>query len=192
MSGDDPRRGASKDDRCQRGRNPVVREDGSIEIPLTRGQVALVDAEGYLMVRDQQWRAVWHPRTRSFRAVSGTRPAVLLHRAVTRAAHGVMIDHINHDTLDNRLVNLRTAMPGENQYNQRPQIGKSSRYKGVTWYARTRRWRVQIRIARKYRFLGYYASEEEAAKVYDAAARALHGEFAFTNEMAGLLPAQSP
>jgi len=41
--GDDLRRLASKDDPCQRGREPVIREDGSIEIPLTQGQVALVD-----------------------------------------------------------------------------------------------------------------------------------------------------
>ncbi len=39
MLGDDLRRVASKNDRCQRGREPVVHEDGAIEIPLTKGFV---------------------------------------------------------------------------------------------------------------------------------------------------------
>jgi hypothetical protein len=182
----------TKDDPCQRGREPVIREDGSIEIPLTQGRFALVDAASYALVRGRTWCAWWHPGTRGFYAVSMSprrdrrRKTLLLHREVLRAQDGVQVDHRNHDTLDNRLNNLRLAIAAENSHNMRRPRNNTSGYKGVSWNKDRKRWQAHICLSGKRRYLGYFDTAAEAGAVYDAAARKLHGAFAFTNEMAGL------
>lgn len=110
------------------------------------------------------------------RSVGGT--TQYLHRALTGYS---MVDHINHDTLDNRQTNLREVTPQQNQWNKRPMRGSSSKYKGVGWRSDKNKWDAQIRTNGKRRFLGYYEVEEQAAVAYDKAASELFGEFAWLN-----------
>jgi len=44
---------------------------------------------------------------------------------------------------------------------------KSSTFRGVSWNSRMAKWVVQIRINKKYKYIGSFDSEEEAAKEYD-------------------------
>ena len=60
-------------------------------------------------------------------------------------------------------------------------VNVSPRYKGVSWYKQERRWGARIKVDRKSKFLGYFDNEIEAARVYDAAAREHHGQFAGLN-----------
>src|SRR4030042_1640673 len=94
----------SKKDRCQRGRDPVIRVDGSIEIPLTMGQIALVDAEDYVTIRDRFWSAQWHPCTHGYRAQTRALPSepsaiTKMHRLIMGLGEPSHVDHKNHDTL---------------------------------------------------------------------------------------------
>lgn len=92
-----------------------------------------------------------------------------------------MIDHINHDKCDNRIVNLRLATAIENSRNRRSQKNSTSRYVGVNWDKAHKRWKAQISNQGVKVWLGYFKSEEEAAKVRDAAAKEAYGEFANLN-----------
>jgi len=87
---------------------------------------------------------------------------------------GLLVDHINGQTLDNRWCNLRLASPSENCRNRRKLVGKVLP-KGVS--RASTRFRANIRVAGKLRHLGYFDTEEEASEAYQAAARELHGEF---------------
>jgi len=98
------------------------------------------------------------------------------------APKDVLVDHINHNGLDNRKANLRFATPQQNTWNRRCLSRcKGTKYIGVSWDKQSRKWRVRILVDGKSRFLGYFEDEKEAAKAFDRAAKEHRGEFAFLN-----------
>ena len=109
-----------------------------------------------------------------------------LHRVLCGVSSGV-VDHINHDPLDNRRANLRPCSNAQNLRNMRPRVGTASVFKGVS--RNGERWRASIKPpgSKNSRKIGSFWTEEEAARAYDDAAVRLFGEYAFTNSMAGLL-----
>lgn len=107
------------------------------------------------------------------------------HRVIWKWVYGVdpdIIDHRNGSQGDNRLENMRDCSNAENSRNYRKPAGGSSLYRGVTWVKRDKRWAARISAgdAGK-KNLGYFADEADAARAYDSAANALHGDFAILN-----------
>ena len=77
--------------------------------------------------------------------------------------------------------NVRWATHQQNQWNRGKKAvagGSTSRFKGVFFAAHAGRWRARIRAGNKFRELGYFDQEEEAAVAYRAAELELRGEFA--------------
>jgi hypothetical protein len=93
----------------------------------------------------------------------------------------MLIDHRNHNTLDNTRNNLRTATIKENSSNCKPRKGTSSQYKGVSWNKTGKKWVAYIKKDQKRIYLGCYVNEYEASQVYNQAAQELFGEFAYLN-----------
>jgi hypothetical protein len=91
--------------------------------------------------------------------------------------NNMVVDHINGNKLDNRRSNLRICTQAENQRNRGKQRNNVSGHKGVTWYARTSKWRVSIVLNKKHIHLGYFNLVSEAQKAYENAATEYHGEF---------------
>ena len=121
-----------------------------------------------------------------YRMISVKGFACFEHRLAWLFGHGELppddmtIDHINGVRDDNRLSNLRLATMRQNSQNARPK-GKSSAYKGVSYDTRTGKWVSTIRVEGRHTFLGYHASEIDAARAYDAAASRYFGAFARLN-----------
>ncbi len=95
------------------------------------------------------------------------------HRVVWAIVHGEWpqgsIDHINQDRTDNRAANLRVVTHTENQRNMRRSKANTSGVTGVCWDSQKRRWRAEIMVDRKLRFIGYFKSFEDAASARKAA-----------------------
>jgi hypothetical protein len=104
-----------------------------------------------------------------------------MHRYIMKVPKGLVCDHINHNGLDNRKSNLRICTRQQNTYNQRSQKGGSSKYKGVDWNKRQKKWRARIYYKRKFYYLGYFDNEVDAAKSYDKKAKEFFKEFACPN-----------
>lgn len=93
------------------------------------------------------------------------------------------VDHRNGNRLDNRIANLRDATRSQNCANMGLASHNTSGFNGVSFYRQTGRWQAYIRHGGRRLHLGMFATAEDAAAAYDAAAIRLKGEFARTNAM---------
>lgn len=165
------------------------------EIQLTQGQVAIVDDEDYELLNSHRWYAAWAPGTESFYVIRKSprvlrkRRTIHMHREIMGATKGEYVDHINHDTLDNRKENLRLCSNSQNHANQRMVVMNTSGFKGVSWYKALGKWQARLRADQKLRHIGFFKTALDAALAYDREALKTFGEFALTNQMLGLIPA---
>jgi hypothetical protein len=104
-----------------------------------------------------------------------------MHRFLLNAPAGVLVDHRDCNGLNNRKANLRLCTNKENTRNSRPYLKGSSRFKGVCWGKKAKKYIAQITVDGKRYLLGYFHDEIEAAVVYDIKAMELFGEFAYLN-----------
>lgn len=152
-------------------------------IPLSKGHVAMVDDVDYHWL--SQWK--WHQnRGYACRQVGkpGRKSWVWMHREILRPKSGQECDHINGNGLDNRRSNLRLATHQENGFNRRKLKQRfTSRFKGTHLHKQGWRATIDFRVGGKKRnyHIGYYKTEEQAARAYDETAKELFGQFAALN-----------
>lgn len=154
-------------------------------IKLTQNQVTIVDNDDFEYLNQFKWCAQWNPGTRSFYAVrcsykreTGKQKAIPMHREIMQPSAGMVVDHINHDTLDNTRKNLRVCTQSENLMNSRKQKNNTSGLKGVSWHKRDKKWRADISINGKRKHLGNFSTKEFAYESYIKACKKYHKEFA--------------
>lgn len=174
--------------------------EGARAIPLSgkagKGKFAIVDANQFELLSQYTWTlatggyaACWYPRIylNGKRVVAkGEQPKpfnMLMHRMILCPEKIQMVDHINHDPLDNRLCNLRLCDNTENQRNAKLKVDNTTGFKGVTYKPkrRSKQYSAYIRINGKQKYIGYFDTAEEAALAYDKVAREKFGDFALTN-----------
>lgn len=107
----------------------------------------------------------------------------LLHRLVWLYHNGEFptkdLDHINFNTKDNRIENLREATKSENQWNIGITKQNTSGFKGVSYDKRRGTWNSAVTIKSKKKYLGAYKTPEEAGEVYIKHIKEHHSEFIF-------------
>lgn len=154
-------------------------------IPLSRGKETIVDDDVYEWASKHNWSVTGFENyfyaarkvTVSFKKFKHLR----LHRVIADAKPGESVDHINGNTLDNRRVNLRVCTHAQNCQNRKKHVNGKSKYKGISWHKRMKRWTAHINKSDGLCYLGAFIIEEEAAKAYDRAAIETYGEFARLN-----------
>ena len=83
----------------------------------------------------------------------------------------LVVDHINNIKTDNRLENLQVITQRENASKDKKNF--SSKYTGVYFFKRDKKWKSQIRVNGKCKHLGIFNDELEAAEAYQKALKEL-------------------
>ena len=137
---------------------------------------AIVDMDDYEIVKSYKYNF----SGRVYVRVSGKSKEgfAFLHQLLLQTR---WIDHADGDTLNNRRSNLRLCTNQQNQFNQKPQKGGLSKYKGVVLQDRLKPYYARIYLNGVGIYLGAFLTEKEAALAYNVAAIEYFGEFAHIN-----------
>lgn len=91
---------------------------------------------------------------------------IKMHRVIMRCTNSrQLVDHIDHNTLNNRKSNLHIVDRRGNALNSRLYKTNKSGYRSVAWHKGHNKWHVQVRVNQKDIHIGYYADLLEAARV---------------------------
>jgi len=154
---------------------------------MSQPRYAIVDPADYNRLRTFEWFAI--KGTRNFYAVrrekkptGGKFITIYMHHEIIQIDDGLLIDHKNQNSMDNRKANLRAATQTQNIRN-RKKFSKPgvSKYKGIYRDNIQKRWVARITYEKKKIYLGSFRNEIDAARAYDEAAKKYHGEFACLN-----------
>lgn len=156
-------------------------------IILTQVKFAQVDDEDFEFLNQWKWYAYKHGRTfYAYRAnyQKNTKRAwpISMHRQLLNLLNDKRaVDHIDHNGLNNQKENLRISIQGGNNCNKLSAKNSSSKYLGVSWHKINKNWVACITKNNKFKHLGSFNKEQDAAIAYNRAAKELHGEFANIN-----------
>jgi hypothetical protein len=161
----------------------------------SNGHIAIVDAEDYDDLVKHKWgvkkgkSTAYAVRHKKKNEVLIAAKKVRMHREIlskiSEIPEKMVIDHINHNGLDNRKANLRVCTVSENVRNSRTFKNKKVKYKGVFMDLSSAKnpYRACIRVDGKRISLGQYPTPEKAARAYNAAAVKYFGAFAYLNDV---------
>lgn len=105
--------------------------------------------------------------TTSYRLIRYKQKRYLEHRIIWEMHNGPIpdgyeIDHIDHNTLNNDITNLRMVTHHENTLNAPMRKDNKSGYVGVIWHKARRKWMAYIAVNKKPKYLGLFDDIEEA------------------------------
>lgn len=153
-------------------------------IPLTQGQFAMIDDADFEAVSQFKWHASkscgrFYAK-RGLRKSNGKLTTQFLHHFLMPGVS--MVDHIDGNSLNDQRENMRPATYRQNARGfRRKAKGKTSKFRGVYWKQKNKKWVASLVVHRKTLHLGIFKSETDAAHAYDSAALFYHGEWASTN-----------
>lgn len=153
-------------------------------------ELLLHNSDKKILVDDEDFDKLnlytWYLCPAGYARASINKKRVYLHRHLLnrKLKKGLVTDHKNRNTLDNRKSNLRVCSFKQNIANCKKIIGKSSKYKGVRYDKsgkRRKRWMASCETNGKSFTLGRFKTEEEAALCYNIKAKEIWGKFANLN-----------
>lgn len=157
-------------------------------IKLTQNKVSLVDDEDYNFLMGFKWYAYKHCNTyyarTNIQCLSGKRATIYMHMLVLDRMlgyeEGVSVsDHKDRNGINNQSYNLRRVSRNLNSHNKK--ISGKSKYRGVSWHKRSNKWQSRIGTDGVEIYLGMFDNEQDAAHVFDEAAREIYGDNAVLN-----------
>jgi hypothetical protein len=164
---------------------PLAMDGLTVEIPLTRGYVAIVDAVDADLLQTK-WHADINSKgvyARSSVKLDGSKGKDRLHCIVMERVlghsipKGVEVDHADANGLNCRRSNLRLATRSQNNANQRLNSKNTSGFKGVSLHKASGLWHAEIRYQLKRYSIGYFKTAAEASEARQTASETIHGAF---------------
>jgi hypothetical protein len=158
-------------------------------VNLSKGKFAIIDIEESDLVNQYKW-CINDKQNNNYaiatKVIDNIRHSKRMHRVIMRVTDpSIIIDHINHNGLDNRKSNLRRCTFAENVKHTSSRIGSNSAFLGVS-FKKQRTFKMyvaQIQCDKKKFHIGYFDTDIEAALAYNKRAKELFGEFANLNQI---------
>lgn len=136
----------------------------------------IFDKEDYEKIKDYRWfLREGYPCANKDK----TCKKMFFHRFIMNCPRNKVVDHINHNKLDNRKSNLRICSIAENSHNVVLSKNNTSGCKGVNFVKSANLWRATIQCNRKRMYIGSFKSKEEAIKARKEAEQKYWGEYAY-------------
>ena len=150
--------------------NNIYIKENYAEIVITKKNneiiTVLIDIEDIEKIQKLKWRVsknkngyyvrAWGRKDYKYKQI------VYLHRYIMNCPGDMEVDHINHNTLDNRKCNLRVCTMLENKQNVPKRENNKSGYRNIHWDKNRKKWRVRMTINKKEVKVGIYETVEEA------------------------------
>ncbi len=148
---------------------------------------AQIDDEDYDFLMQWRWyvkinKGLFYARRFSYE-ITNNRIEILMHRIIMNCPVQKLIDHKDRNGLNNQKSNLRICTQSQNTMNATVRKNKTSKYKGVYWNRKNKRWTVNININKKRKHVGVFLKENDAGLAYNEAAKKYFGEFANPNKI---------
>jgi hypothetical protein len=167
-----------------------MNEENPVILSLTNSiEICLVDVKDYFRIKDIgiNFYAIFNNKNFQIRNIMSTSRYygryISLANFILGNKEYKVVDHKDRNPLNNLPSNLRFANTSQNAINCEKMKGTTSKYKGVSLYKRTGRWKVQIVKNKIQYFIGYFSTELEAAKAYNDVAQEYQGKFAVLNKL---------
>lgn len=142
---------------------------------------AKIDIIDFDKVKNIKWCASEDKTIKGF-YVRGGDGKIQLHNVIMRPSRDMVVDHINHNPLNNRRSNLRKCTLSQNQYNRKICSLNRSGYTGVSFFSRDKKWRAKITVNKKIIGLGYFKNKQDAVTARKKAELKYFKEFIYKGE----------
>ena len=148
---------------------------------LPDGTVFIFDRDKFDAIRAYNWYRNYNDPEKPLYITN--RFGKKLHDYLVDCPKGLEVDHINLNTLDNRMCNLRIVTHQQNQCNQPVQKNNTSGVSGVSYYPPRKKYRARIKIGQHEIHLGYYEFFEQAVQARNVGMECMFGEYGRYNDV---------
>ena len=143
-----------------------------------KGEPFYIDKEDFSKVKDYCW---WFRKEYLQGKDNGKR--ILLHRLIMNCPDDKVVDHINHNTADNRKSNLRIVSRSQNSMNRVKRKDNRSGVTGVYFSEKEQCWAASITKEQKTVTLGFYQNFDMAVKARKNAEEKIFQEYSYDNSI---------
>ena len=164
------------------GKNQIVLHENYAEIILRDKQGKEKNRTKVSLCRVDELKNInWYASGNRYVSGNIGNRTVSLHRFILKAKKDEIVDHVNHNTFDNRDENIRICTQSENMMNTIIPNTNKSGFKGVSKQKRDNKWRAYITINKKQIHLGSFDTYEEAVEARKKANEKYQGIFSYPN-----------
>lgn len=143
----------------------------------SKGEEFWFDLEDYEKIKDYCW---WI----NDNGYLITGKSLRMHRLIMNVSNkNIFVDHISHNTKDNRKSNLRITTNSQNNMNSKLPNNNTSGVVGVSWNKLYSKWEAYIAVNNKKIYLGLFDRFEDAVKTRKEAEEKYFGEYSYDNSM---------
>ena len=104
-----------------------------------------------------------------------------MHRLILNTEPSDVVDHINHNTVDNRKCNIRNVSRSQNMQNKTP--NNELNISGISFEKESSKWRAYISKNNKRIYLGRFTNLKDAIDARKQAEEKYFGEYSYDDSM---------